>query len=210
MSENNKADHHDDIHVQYEELKTPKQQRPEQHPQSNTDRLQRSVYSNLGLPQELKSPGMPNNGSRNIDLSANMDVPVALAEVLPQQSAAYLHDIQSQVELYKCSRGQYPELWYKFKRFETLGLLNIYHYQHELIQLEKEIDKAEEQSRDKKDFQVKHPGVLTSIQLGRMRRLMKEYCELLHSILGGMRAYPHHRRSNQSFQGHQLDEKTLW
>ena len=38
-----------------------------------------------------------------------------------------------------CAIGQHPELWYKFKRFETLSLLNLYNYQHELVQLEKRI-----------------------------------------------------------------------
>lgn len=39
-------------------------------------------------------------------------------------------------------RGLYPDMWYKFKRFESLSLLNLYHYQDKLIQLEKKISEA--------------------------------------------------------------------
>jgi hypothetical protein len=45
-------------------------------------------------------------------------------------------------QLYKCSRGEYPALWYQFKRFETLGLLDLYLYQDALVQLQSTIDEA--------------------------------------------------------------------
>jgi hypothetical protein len=44
-----------------------------------------------------------------------------------------------QQELSECACGSYPEVWYQFKRFETLGLLNLYHYQDQLVNLEQQI-----------------------------------------------------------------------
>lgn len=44
--------------------------------------------------------------------------------------------------LFDFSRGLHSEVWYKFKRFETLSLLNLYHYQDKLVKLDKKIKKA--------------------------------------------------------------------
>lgn len=41
--------------------------------------------------------------------------------------------------LVDCCLGAYEEVWYKFKRFEDLSLLNLYYYQHQLVLLDKEI-----------------------------------------------------------------------
>lgn len=38
-----------------------------------------------------------------------------------------------------CCLGAHPKVWYKFKRFEYLSLLNLYYYQHELVSLDAEI-----------------------------------------------------------------------
>jgi len=40
------------------------------------------------------------------------------------------------------SKGQYSQLSYKFKRFETLTLLNLYNYQHKLVELDKKVNEA--------------------------------------------------------------------
>ncbi|KXX73044.1 hypothetical protein MMYC01_210089 [Madurella mycetomatis] len=42
-------------------------------------------------------------------------------------------------KLLDCARGVYDAPWYKFRRFETLGLLNLYHYQDRLVRFEKDI-----------------------------------------------------------------------
>jgi hypothetical protein len=38
------------------------------------------------------------------------------------------------------SKGQFSQLSYKFKRFETLSLWNLYNYQHKLVELDKKIN----------------------------------------------------------------------
>jgi hypothetical protein len=71
-----------------------------------------------------------------------------------------------QHSLFECARGTYPEVWYKFKRFETLSLFNLYHYQHELIELEKKITKKDVAAgrMDPEDREL-------------LKRLLKEYRE---------------------------------
>jgi hypothetical protein len=68
---------------------------------------------------------------------------------------------EGQRELYNCARGEYDEVWYKFKRFETLNLLNLYHYQHQLVTLEEKI--------------YENRGVMTSADMELLRLLMKDY-----------------------------------
>jgi hypothetical protein len=50
--------------------------------------------------------------------------------------------------MWDCARGLYPQVWYKFKRFETLSLLNLYHYQDKLVQLDKKISEARGDMKD--------------------------------------------------------------
>jgi len=64
-------------------------------------------------------------------------------------------------KLFDFSRGLYPEVWYKFKRFETLSLLNLYNYQHELVQLDKKINDAK--------------GGMNDNDVANLRRLLQEY-----------------------------------
>ncbi|KIW32822.1 uncharacterized protein PV07_04340 [Cladophialophora immunda] len=82
-------------------------------------------------------------------------------------------DAGTSQDLFKCSRGEYPELWYKFKRFETLNLLNLYHYQHELIQLESKIYRPENTDL---------PGSVDGNMVTEMRRLLREYYEAAKSF----------------------------
>lgn len=41
-----------------------------------------------------------------------------------------------QTQLYNFLQGDNTEIWYKFKHFESLPLLNLYHDQYELVQFE--------------------------------------------------------------------------
>ena len=77
----------------------------------------------------------------------------------------------TQQALLECSRGAHPKLWYKFKRFETMSLLNLYHYQHELIELEQKITKR-----------AIIPGIMEPGDRERLRKLLKEYRELQKHI----------------------------
>jgi hypothetical protein len=58
-------------------------------------------------------------------------------------------------------RGEYPGFRYQFKRFESLSLLNLYHYQQELVDLESQL--------------VKSGGVISAKERTKMRHLIKEY-----------------------------------
>ena len=58
-------------------------------------------------------------------------------------------------------RGESPCLWYKFKRFESLSLLNLYHLQDELVTLDEKIGKGS--------------GEVTRGQVLELRGLLKEY-----------------------------------
>jgi hypothetical protein len=69
-------------------------------------------------------------------------------------------------KLYNCSRGLFnAQIWYQFKRFETLCLLNLYHYQHELVKLQEKIDNAK--------------GDLEEEDIQNLRRLLREYSMLI-------------------------------
>jgi hypothetical protein len=65
-----------------------------------------------------------------------------------------------QKTLYKCTQGEFPELWYKFKRFESLNLLNLYHYQHDLVKFQSSL---------------RLTGVMDIKERQLLRYLMKEY-----------------------------------
>jgi hypothetical protein len=80
--------------------------------------------------------------------------------------------IREQLKLYDCSRGEHAAIWYKFKRFETLALLNLYHYQHELVKLEDEIT----HQHDTSEMMVQ-PGVMTNNERRKLRELLQEYCQ---------------------------------
>lgn len=58
--------------------------------------------------------------------------------------------------------GAHPELWYKFKRFETLGLHNLYLLQDELVRFQRDVD-----------YRAGHMTIADSQKL---RGLLKEYC----------------------------------
>jgi hypothetical protein len=70
---------------------------------------------------------------------------------------------ESQKTLRQCAFGHYPEKWYKFKRFESLSLLNLYHYQQELVEFEKCISQRK--------------GVMTRDERNCLRIMMKDYCK---------------------------------
>jgi hypothetical protein len=59
------------------------------------------------------------------------------------------------------SRGQYAQLSYKFKRFETLALLNLYNYQHKLVELDKKANGGKMDEQDANE----------------LARLFREYCK---------------------------------
>ncbi|KAK3297416.1 uncharacterized protein B0H64DRAFT_440882 [Chaetomium fimeti] len=65
--------------------------------------------------------------------------------------------------LFKFVRGESPCLWYKFKRFESLSLLNLYHLQDELVGLDQAIGRR--------------GGEVTPKQTAQLRTLLKEYQE---------------------------------
>jgi len=67
--------------------------------------------------------------------------------------------------LYECARGEIPGIRNKFKRFETLSLLSLYHYQDELVRLEVEISSQK--------------GFTTQTQLTKCRDLLKDYHEAI-------------------------------
>ena len=85
-----------------------------------------------------------------------------------QASYATIYDLlqkissDQQTTLRQCAFGQYPEIWYKFKRFETLSLLNLYHYQQELVELEKSI--------------LRNKGVMSRDERNCLRVVLKDYC----------------------------------
>lgn len=95
-----------------------------------------------------------------------------------KQSPDAICDLPStaqQKTLFKCSQGEFQDVWYIFKRFESLALLNLHHYQHELAELEKDVINDNEE-----------PGgcFRDSSQRKRLRKLLKDYRKYLVLILG--------------------------
>ena len=91
--------------------------------------------------------------------SSNSGPPVQQSPTTEQVSLA----VKWPKEFWHASRGRYPELWYKFKRFESPALLNLYLYQDELVQLQ--------QDSDRKD------GSMLIEQRTSLRALIKDYCK---------------------------------
>lgn len=58
-------------------------------------------------------------------------------------------------------RGESPCLWYKFKRFESLSLLNLYHLQDQLVGLDQAIGRQS--------------GEVSPKQTAQLRTLLNEY-----------------------------------
>lgn len=78
-----------------------------------------------------------------------------------------------------CCLGAYPEVWYKFKRFECLSLLNLYYYQHELVSLDEEIFGTPNATHEWKP--------LDSTELLNLRTVIKEYRKSNQSMLNACR-----------------------
>jgi hypothetical protein len=68
-------------------------------------------------------------------------------------------------KLFNCARGLYDDVWCKFRRFETLGLLSLHHYQDRLVQMEKKINEAK--------------GEMSSADVTELATMLREYCEVL-------------------------------
>lgn len=73
-----------------------------------------------------------------------------------------------------CCLGAHPKVWYKFKRFECLSLLNLYYYQHELIRLDNRIFGTPDVP---KDFTA-----LDREEWLELRSMIKEYRMLIDSF----------------------------
>lgn len=67
-------------------------------------------------------------------------------------------------KLFYCARGLYSPAWYKFRRFETLSLLNLYHHQDKLVQIEKRIET--------------NRGQMTADEVDELGKTLQEYCKL--------------------------------
>lgn len=68
-------------------------------------------------------------------------------------------------KLLDCARGVYDAPWYKFRRFETLGLLNLYHYQDRLVRFEKDV--------------TGRRGHMDADDVAELSTLLREYCKLI-------------------------------
>ena len=134
-------------------------------------RVRNVRFEELGPPQESISAG--NNETIDTlqqpeDLQHGCQAPYSDESSGPISPAvdSLTPNMNQQHSLFEIARGTYPEVWYKFKRFETLSLFNLYHYQHELIELEKRITK--------KDVAV---GRMDPDDRELLKRLLKEYRE---------------------------------
>jgi len=106
--------------------------------------LARSVpsISLLSEPEDIEQPGGGGNVKRSSDFNETVDTLLARS-------------------LFGFARGESPCLWYKFKRFESLSLLNLYHLQDELVTEDEKISKS--------------GGDVTREQILKLRSLLKEY-----------------------------------
>ncbi|GAB1318642.1 hypothetical protein MFIFM68171_08852 [Madurella fahalii] len=71
-------------------------------------------------------------------------------------------------KLFDCARGVYDAPWYKFRRFETLGLLNLYHYQDRLVRFEKDITGRQ--------------GQMDAERVAELATLLREYYDAIKSF----------------------------
>jgi hypothetical protein len=73
-------------------------------------------------------------------------------------------EIDLSSKMWDFSHGEKPELWYKFKRFETLGLHNLYLLQDQLVRFQRDLDWR--------------GGKMTKKDSSTLGNLIKEYCKL--------------------------------
>ncbi|KAK3349040.1 hypothetical protein B0T25DRAFT_547046 [Lasiosphaeria hispida] len=71
-------------------------------------------------------------------------------------------------KLFHCARGLYDAAWYKFRRFETLSLLSLYHYQDKLVQVEKKINEDR--------------GQMTEEDISNLATMLRNYYDALQSF----------------------------
>ncbi|MCJ1394151.1 hypothetical protein MMC18_007029 [Xylographa bjoerkii] len=93
------------------------------------------------------------------------ELPASQPAPQPSATTTSASTVESSVSFWEVSRGAKPELWYKFKRFESLALLNLYLYQDELVSLQRDIDYKN--------------GEMLIEQRTRLRTLTKEYYEAM-------------------------------
>lgn len=72
-----------------------------------------------------------------------------------------LADQTLEQKLFQLAEGSADPAWYQFKRFDSLNLLNLYHYQHKLVLLDQKINKAR--------------GQIESNEVEELAKLLKEY-----------------------------------
>jgi hypothetical protein len=125
--------------------------------------------SRTRIPEIQVTGASPSNAESKKSKSASEKWGQLYDDLLPPHS----NDEDAQRVLFECSKGTHKPLWYKFKRFESLALLNLYHYQHELTLLEADISNF--RPADSAEADERGPGVMTGEQIHKMRRLLKEY-----------------------------------
>jgi hypothetical protein len=81
-------------------------------------------------------------------------------------------------KLYAFARGSCdPDACYLFKRFETLSLFNIYHYQHELVQLNQKVASYEKGCSESDGGQSDNTKDERGEDIKNVRNLLREYCK---------------------------------
>ncbi|KAK0635832.1 hypothetical protein B0T17DRAFT_517386 [Bombardia bombarda] len=70
--------------------------------------------------------------------------------------------------LFQMAQGMYEPAWYKFKRFDSLQLLNLYHYQHKLVVFDEKISQNQ--------------GKMSEEEITTMAALLKEYYEAIKAF----------------------------
>jgi hypothetical protein len=92
--------------------------------------------------------------SSSVPFSSPGEVESAPTAPMEQVGGSWSEGSTKDQILLNLSKGQYSQISYKFKRFEYLTILNIYNYQHKLVELEKKINEAGERTdgQDAKDL----------------------------------------------------------
>lgn len=124
---------------------------------------------------QTASASVPFNQQAEYDLSAtsfiNSDAykdsygpPPPLAPNVEANEVANDNDKKRIKALYDCSIGEYPCLWYKFRRFESLSLFNIYLLQDRIVKFEMYVRRR-----------CVYGGTLSDDDIEKQNHLLKEY-----------------------------------
>jgi hypothetical protein len=145
---------------------------PQSSRQSQTDPVNNAIVS-PSLQKAASAPNLRDQYAEHDLISTSQNTPNILSSLTASQISLHLEATgekewvagsKRNQALYNCSIGEYPCLWYKFRRFESLSLFNLYLLQDRIVQFENRVRHSAER-----------PFRMSDDEISKQNELLKEY-----------------------------------